>query len=144
MTIHATAICLSPVRRRVGTLLPMAQGKKIKSSDLRMLMARRLKAARMAYKENGAEMARDLGVTPQVLNAYEKGRNFPDEYFMLRFCNLTGCPMDWILRGRMRTEMAVEMAVRIGYFDPGLLQGVSADEVLTGAKSQAEVVAADA
>lgn len=144
MTIHATAICLSSSGRWSGTLPPMKQGKQIKSSELRMLMARRLKAARMAYKENGAEMARDLGVTPQVLNAYEKGRNFPDEHFMLRFCNLTGCPMDWILRGRMRSEMAVEMAVRIGYFDPGLLQGVSGDAVADRAKSLAEGVGADA
>lgn len=96
----------------------------MKSSELRMLMARRLRAARLAYMENGAEVARLLDVTPQVLNAYEKGRNFPDEYFMLRFCDLTGCPMDWILRGRMRSEMAAEMAVRIGYFDPDLLRGL--------------------
>ena len=122
----------------------MARGKKVKSSELRTLMARRLRAARMAYKENAAEMARDLGVTPQVLNAYEKGRNFPDEHFMLRFCNMTGCPMDWILRGKMRAEMTIEMAVRIGYFAPDLLRGLSEEDVSENAKSRAEDVAAGA
>lgn len=100
------------------------RGKQVKSSELRMLMARRLRAARMAFMENGAAAARLLGVTPQVLNAYEQARNFPDEHFMVRFCDLTGCTMDWILRGRLRAEMAAEMLVRISYFDAELLHGV--------------------
>lgn len=116
----------------------MARGKKVKSSELRALLARRLRAARMAYKENAAELARDLGVTPQTLNAYEKGRNFPDELFLVRFCDLTGCPMDWLLRGKMRAEMSAEMAVRIGYFDPGLLAGVPPGSHEATSKSPAE------
>lgn len=102
----------------------MARGKTEKSSDLRRLMAARLKAARLAYLENGAEMARALGITPQTLNAYERGRNFPDEHFLVRFCNLTGCPTDWILRGRMSATMSAEMAARIGHFAPDLVSGL--------------------
>lgn len=102
----------------------MARGKTEKSSDLRRLMAARLKAARLAYMENGAEMARVLGISPQTLNAYERGRNFPDEQFLVRFCNLTGCPTDWILRGRMTATMSADMAARIGHFAPALVPGL--------------------
>lgn len=99
----------------------MSRGKQQKSTVLRMMMARRLKAARFAYEENAAAMARELGVTPQVLNSYEKGRNYPDETFLARFCDLTGCPADWIFRGKMETSMPPVMAARIGAYFPELL-----------------------
>ncbi len=122
---------------RMGEAPRMARGKTEKSSDLRRLMAARLKAARLAYMENGAEMARVLGVTPQTLNSYERGRNFPDEQFLVRFCNLTGCPTDWIFRGLM----SAEMAARIGHFAPalvpGLERGLAAAEGPAGAETSA-------
>lgn len=93
-----------------------------------MLMAARLKAARLAYEPNGAEAARLLDVTPQVLNAYEKGRNFPDEQFLVRFCDLTRCPVDWIFRGKMRAEMGPEMAARIAVYAPELVQDRRQDQ----------------
>ncbi len=126
---------------RMGEAPRMARGKTEKSSDLRRLMAARLKAARLAYMENGAEMARVLGVTPQTLNSYERGRNFPDEQFLVRFCNLTGCPTDWIFRGLMSAAMSAEMAARIGHFAPalvpGLERGLAAAEGSAGAETSA-------
>lgn len=105
----------------------MARGKQPKSSELRAAIATRLKAARFAYNENAAQVARDLGVTPQVLNAYEKARNYPDETFLVRFCDLTGCPSDWILRGRMEAVMPPVMASRIGVHFPELVEGLDAE-----------------
>ena len=102
-------------------------------------MASRLKAARMAFEPNGAEVARLLGVTPQVLNAYEKARNFPDEYFLVQFCELTRCPMDWIFRGKMSSEMSAEMASRIGHFAPELVEGLAADRQVAALAQEAVV-----
>lgn len=99
-----------------------SRGKAFKSSDLRFLMAHRLKAARFAYKENASEFARDMGITPQVLNAYEKGRNFPDELFLVNFFEKTGCTADWIFRGKMESELPAAMASRIAHFFSYLLE----------------------
>ena len=92
-------------------------------------MARRLKAARFAYVESATEAAKLLDVTPQVLNAYEKGRNYPDESFLIRFSELTGCPLEWIIRGKIRAEMPTAMAVRIGAYFPDLLQELAGEPV---------------
>jgi transcriptional regulator with XRE-family HTH domain len=110
----------APVSRQCAT---MARGKKAKSSDLRIMVAQRLRAARMAYEPNAAQVARDLGVTPQVLNAYEKGRNYPDETFINRFCDLSGCPAEWIYRGKFQAIMPPAMAALIGVNFPELVPG---------------------
>lgn len=115
----------------------MTKGKGFKSSELRDRIAARLKAARFAYEPNAAQAARDLGVTPQVLNAYEKARNYPDEAFLVRFADLTGCPIDWILRGRMEARMPPAMAARIGVYFPELVEGPA----LGAAAEQSEIKA---
>lgn len=101
----------------------MASGKKPKSSELRALIARRLKIARQAYEPNAAAVARALGITPQTMNKYEQGTTFPDELFLVKFSDLTGIPMDFIFRGRFPQEMPVVLAARIGVLDPELVPG---------------------
>lgn len=85
------------------------------------MVARRLKAARFAYMENGAQFARQIGVTAQVLNAYEKARNYPDQLFILKFCEITGCPADWLICGRLKAAMPPCMAAKIGANFPDLI-----------------------
>lgn len=99
----------------------MAAGKQPKSSELRALISRRLKAARLAYEPNAAAVARALGISPQTMNKYEQGTIFPDELFLVKFCDLTGVPMDFIFRGRFPQEMPVVLAARIGVMDPDLV-----------------------
>jgi transcriptional regulator with XRE-family HTH domain len=98
-----------------------AAGKKPKSSELRILMARRLKAARVAFDEQATAVARALGIPKQTLNGYESGRTFPDELFLVRFNALTGCPLDWIFLGKITSGMPPEMAARIARDAPELV-----------------------
>ncbi len=109
---------------------PKHGGKQPKSTDLKQRIAERLRAARTAYDENSSFVARELGVTPQVLNAAEKGRNYPDALMLIRFCLLTGCPTDWIFLGRMESRMPVTMAARVGALFPQLLRGAEAVEAV--------------
>ena len=96
--------------------------KTVKSSELRILMAKRLKAARMAHDKMAAPVARALGISKQAINAYENGRLFPDEGYLVRFHELTGCPTDWIFLGKITAEMPPEMAARIAVLAPELLK----------------------
>lgn len=106
-----------------GGIAAMANEKKPKNSDLRALMARRLKAAREAYEPNASALARALDLDPRVLHKYEKGTTFPDEMFLVRFSEVTGCPLDFIFRGKITQDMPAILAARIGVIDPGLVLG---------------------
>jgi transcriptional regulator with XRE-family HTH domain len=90
-------------------------------SDLRLAMARRLRMARTAFKDDRAAVARLLGINKKVLDAYEVGRNFPDERTLVIFSDIVGCPIDWIFRGLMTSRMSLEMAARIAALEPSLL-----------------------
>lgn len=106
----------------------MAKGRKLKSSELRDLLAARLKAARLAYMQNGAAFARLMGLAPQRLHQYEKGTSYPDEQFLVRFCDVTGCTMDWLFRGKRSIERSIKScdgmaarlkAARVAYMEDG-------------------------
>lgn len=122
MTTCASAKSLKHPISQVDASPRTSRGKTHKSDDLRLLMACRLKAARFAYRENASEFAREMGISPQTLNAYERGRNFPDEMFLVNFFEKTGCNADWIFRGEMKAEMSAVMAARIGVYFPTLLK----------------------
>ena len=98
----------------------MARGKTSKSAELRHLMAERLKATRIAFNPNAAEVSRALGIHPPTLNAWELGRNFPSEPFIVRFCDIVSCPVDWIYKGvdgiivKMPTELAESLELLYG------------------------------
>ena len=96
-------------------------GKPVKSSDLRDLVGRRLKAARMAYDPNQAAMARLLEIDPRQLAKYELGKLFPDEALIVKFCRITGCTADWLYLGRIGEPMPIVMAARIGVLAPDLV-----------------------
>ena len=100
----------------------MTHRKGPKSSELKDLVAQRFKAAGEAYTSNQAQLARDLGVDPRQLNGYYRGRNYPDEAMLVKFCNLSGCTMDWIYRGIMDTKLPPETAVHIALRYPELVR----------------------
>lgn len=109
---------------RVASMATMAN-RPHKSSELRDLMAARLKAARMAYSENAAAFAEQVGVSKQTLYKYEVGKSFPDEFFIVKFSQLTGCPPDWLFLGRITADMPATMAARIAVLAPELVASVS-------------------
>jgi transcriptional regulator with XRE-family HTH domain len=120
MAITASTIRLS-LRAPPVAILAIMTSKIPKSSELRELIGRRLKAARIAYQPNAASVARALDLSPQTLNKYEQGTRFPDELFLVRFNELTSCPTDWIFLGRITAEMPAVMAARIAVQAPDLV-----------------------
>ena len=84
-------------------------------------MSKRLRAARVAYDPVQAQVARDLDMQVQTLNKYETGKRFPDEYFLVKFHQLTKCPIDWIFLGKITSEMPAKMAARIAVVAPELV-----------------------
>lgn len=100
----------------------MAHVKPPKSAELKVLVAARMKAAVDAYHSTRAEVARRLDITPQQLSAALNARNYPDEAFVVKLCELTGCTADWIYRGVMKSEMPVDLAVHIAMEHPELVK----------------------
>jgi len=100
----------------------MAHIKAPKNSEMKALICARFAAAVKAYCSNQAQVARELDIDPRQLNGYVKGKNFPDESLVVRFCDITGCTTDWIYRGIMKSEMPVETAIHIAMESPGLVR----------------------
>ncbi|WP_186807686.1 helix-turn-helix domain-containing protein [Swaminathania salitolerans] len=100
----------------------MAHAKSPKSTELKDAVRERLVAAISAYGISQADLARKLNVSSQQVNGYVKGKNYPDEFFIVRFCDLTGCTLDWLYRGLMSSAMPVELAVHIALENPTLMQ----------------------
>lgn len=96
-------------------------GNQIKSSDLRHMIARRLRAARMAFSDEAKAVADATGISKQTLYKYKKGETYPDELFLVRFCQLTGCPTDFLFLGKITSEMEPALAARIAVTDPELI-----------------------
>jgi transcriptional regulator with XRE-family HTH domain len=115
-----------------------------KSSELKEQVALRFAAACKAYQPIQAELARELQITPQQLNGYLRRKNYPDEAVLVRFCDISGCTLDWIFRGLMESQVSAEMAARIGHFSPELIRGLLASEeapaVASASRQRAEAV----
>ncbi|GBQ99884.1 hypothetical protein AA23498_3582 [Acetobacter nitrogenifigens DSM 23921 = NBRC 105050] len=99
----------------------MAHIKAPKSSELKAAIAARFKAAFEAYGMSQANMARALDIDPRQLNGYLRAKNFPDEAIIVRFCDITGCPADWIYRGLLEAKMPMETAIHIAMEYPQLI-----------------------
>lgn len=114
-----------------GTLTSTAPSQT--AAELRAAMARRLRIARTAFsltrpdsQENlrsRSGVAAALGIGRKVMDAYEVGRNFPDEAFLVRFYELTKCPICWIMLGRMSARMPKDLCARIALVAPKLVGG---------------------
>jgi transcriptional regulator with XRE-family HTH domain len=97
------------------------RGKGPKSSELKAMVCARLKAAGEAYQTNQRALAKLLEIDPRQLNGYYRGKHYPDEMILVKFCNLTGCTMDWIFRGLLDVKMPPETAIWIAINEPGLM-----------------------
>lgn len=93
------------------------------SSELRVAIAARLKAARIAYDPHltKAALARKCGIAKQTMHDYEAGRTYPSAAFLVCFHELTGCSLDWIFLGKITPSMPPELAQRIGLTAPELI-----------------------
>lgn len=105
-----------------GSLPGMAKVTDMLGTALKAQIAARLTAARKAYHPNAAEVARALGVSPTTWDKYEKGSRYPNERLVVMFCDMTGCPTDFIYRGLITGDMHPAMAARIGMLYPELVE----------------------
>lgn len=62
-------------------------------------VGRRLRIAIEAIGASQADVARELDVNPSKLGNWLRGENYPDEWFITRFCDRYGVTTDWIYRG---------------------------------------------
>lgn len=81
------------------------RGKQHKSTALRELLARRLKAVREWKFKVATKAANAMGITKQTLHSYETGRNYPDELALVKFADATGCSLDFLFLGRITSGM---------------------------------------
>mgnify|MGYP001442394756 CR=1 FL=1 len=115
-----------------GAPLPSPGGTGPVSADP---MVRRLRAARIAYGDIDVA-ASAIGVSPETLREYESGeRPIPND-FLLRFSEVTGCPLDWIFLGKITAAMSAEMAVRIALADPEMAALAASGPVMSAEASR--------
>lgn len=61
----------------------------------------RLRLAIEALDLSFAEVARELDESPSKLGNWMRGTNFPDPWFVRRFCDRYGLTTDWLYRGQV-------------------------------------------
>lgn len=62
-------------------------------------VGRRLRVAIEALGLSQAAVCREFGESPPKLGNWLRGDNYPDEWFIARFCDRYGITTDWIYRG---------------------------------------------
>lgn len=65
----------------------------------KQLVGRRLRSAIESLGMSQAQVAREMAVSSQKLNNWLRGDNYPDEWFVYRFCTRYGITTDWLYRG---------------------------------------------
>jgi len=75
----------------------------------------------MAWNPNQAEVARILDIDPRTLSKCEGGKLFPDEAFVVGFCEASDCTADWIYLGRITVALPALLAARIAKIEPDLI-----------------------
>lgn len=61
----------------------------------------RLRMAIEALNLSYAQVARELDESPSKLGNWMRGTNFPDPWFVRRFCDRYGVTTDWLYRGQV-------------------------------------------
>ena len=62
-------------------------------------VGRRLRTALQALNLKQADLSREFGDSPQKINNWLRGDNYPDEWFLYRFCSRYGVSTDYLYRG---------------------------------------------
>lgn len=65
----------------------------------RTLVGSRLRITLEALNLSQADVARIFEVSPSKLGNWLRGDNYPNEWFLVRFCERYNITSDWILRG---------------------------------------------
>lgn len=65
----------------------------------KQLVGRRLRTVFEALGLQQAQVARELNESPQKINNWLRGDNYPSEWFVYRFCARYGITMDYLYRG---------------------------------------------
>lgn len=62
-----------------------------------------------------ADWARVLRINPQILNKWEQGVRHPNIETLVAICDLTGCTLDFIFRGRLGADISRELREALLY-----------------------------
>lgn len=62
-------------------------------------VAARLRVAIEAVAGSQIKVCRELHISPSKLGNWLRGENYPDPWFIKRFCDRYGVTSDWIYRG---------------------------------------------
>lgn len=65
----------------------------------KVAVGRRLRIAIEALGLTQVKVGKELKVSPPKLGNWLRGDNYPDEWFVARFCDRYGITADWIYRG---------------------------------------------
>ena len=65
----------------------------------RIIVGRRVRAARLALLTTSAEWTRRYGAEANTVANWMNGRSYPDNLFLADLCNDTGLTFDWFMRG---------------------------------------------
>lgn len=76
-----------------------AENPAVSNSIHKAEVGRRLRVAIEAIDVTQAEVCREMGVSPSKLGNWLRGENYPDQWFITRFCDRYGITTDWIYRG---------------------------------------------
>lgn len=111
----------SPNLRRMEKTPPTAD--ESASSQVLERLARNLRWVREIVSPSAAEMARKLGLAnANQLTRYETAERKPDNPLLTRFCDLTGCTMDFLWRNRLQ-GMDEDLKLRLVAIHPELVLG---------------------
>jgi transcriptional regulator with XRE-family HTH domain len=119
---YSTLIKLSAVSGvTIGAAVSSGHRNGSSPGDADGTIATRLRAARWAcWGEDKERAAWALNTPVEFLDDMVDGKIGVPLDFLVRFCGLTGCPMNWLLHGRW-DQMAPVMAARIVFHTPALV-----------------------
>jgi transcriptional regulator with XRE-family HTH domain len=72
---------------------------KVLTQEHKNKVGERLKSAREALGMSRSTINDKYEVKPNKMCQWEGGENYPDLFFLMRFCSDTGLTLDWLLRG---------------------------------------------
>lgn len=83
----------------IADILHVADTRGMSCARYKVEVGDRLRIAIQALGLSQAEVSRELSVSPSKLGNWLRGANYPDQWFIKRFCDRYGVTTDWIYRG---------------------------------------------
>ena len=85
----------------MAAALHRADNAGVSSDRYKIEVGARLRMAIEALGLTFAHVARELDESPSKLGNWMRGANFPDPWFVRRFCDRYGVTTDWLYRGQV-------------------------------------------